>query len=63
MHVRARVDQSDGQTKTLEVASQSIRLGRNAECEVAVDPVAFPKVSGVHARIEPTADGIRRWST
>src|SRR3954470_11134555 len=38
-------------------AGPSVRLGRNPECEVTVDPVAFPKVSGVHARIEPTADG------
>ena len=38
--------------RTLEVVGESIRLGRDSECEVAVDPVAFPTVSGVHARIE-----------
>ena len=26
-------------------------------CEIAVNPIAFPKVSGVHARIEPAANG------
>jgi hypothetical protein len=57
MRIRVRVDQSGGRSKTLDVAGESIRLGRNEECEVAVDPVAFPMVSGVHARIEPTPRG------
>ena len=57
MLVRLRVDQSGGPAKTLEVAGDPVRLGRGAECEVAVDPIAFPKVSGLHARIESTAQG------
>ncbi len=57
MRVRVRVDQSDGQTKTLDVAGETIRLGRDVGCEVAVDPISFPKVSGVHARIEPAREG------
>jgi pSer/pThr/pTyr-binding forkhead associated (FHA) protein len=57
MRVRVRVDQSDGQTKTLDVSGESIRLGRDVGCEVSLDPIAFPKVSGVHARIEPAREG------
>jgi hypothetical protein len=57
MRVRARVDQSDGQARTLDVAGESIRLGRDTVCEVAVDAIAFPKVSGLHARIEPAREG------
>ena len=49
MRVRVEVDQSDGQAKTLDVTGESIRLGRDGACEVAVDPIVFPKVSGVHA--------------
>jgi hypothetical protein len=57
MRGRVRVDQADGQTRALDAAGGSIRLGRDAACEVAVDPIAFPKVSGVQARIEPAAEG------
>jgi ABC transport system ATP-binding/permease protein len=57
MRVRVQVDQPDGQTKNLDAAGESIRLGRDAACEIAVDPIAFPKVSGVHARIEPAREG------
>ncbi len=55
MQIWIRLDQSGGPAKTLDVAGDPIRLGRGAECEVAVDPIAFPKVSGLHARIESTA--------
>jgi pSer/pThr/pTyr-binding forkhead associated (FHA) protein len=57
MRVRVHLLVSDGQTKTLEAVGPSIRLGRDAECEVAVDPVAFFMVSGTHARIEPVPRG------
>ena len=57
MHARLQVDQPDGRTKIVDVAGSHVRLGRDAECEVAVDAIAFPKVSGFHARIEPTATG------
>jgi pSer/pThr/pTyr-binding forkhead associated (FHA) protein len=58
MRLRVRLDQSGGPARTLGVAGDPIRLGRAAECEVAVDPIAFPKVSGLHARIESTAQGV-----
>jgi pSer/pThr/pTyr-binding forkhead associated (FHA) protein len=51
------MDQSTGPAKTLDVAGDPVRLGRGLECEVAFDSIAFPKVSGLHARIESTAQG------
>ena len=53
----SRVDQADGQKKILVLAGEFIRLGRDTACEVTIDPVAFPKVSGIHARIEATPRG------
>ena len=52
MRLRARIE---GETR--EAAGAVIRLGRDPDCELAFDPEAHPKVSGVHARIEETADG------
>ena len=57
MRGRVRLDQSGGPAKTLDVAGDPIRLGRGAECEVAVDPIVFPKVSALHDWIESTAQG------
>jgi ABC transport system ATP-binding/permease protein len=57
MRARLEVDQADGRTNALEVSGQSIRLGRGQDCDVAVDGVAFPKVSNIHARIDPSPDG------
>jgi ABC transport system ATP-binding/permease protein len=57
MRIRVRVDQSGEPAKTLDAAGDPIRFGRGEACEVAVDPIVFPKVSGVHARIESTARG------
>jgi len=59
MRVRVQVESSSVGVRTLEVSGERISLGRNPDCEVAVDPVAFPTVSGVHARVEPSADGFR----
>ncbi len=52
MRARVRLEVPSDESKSFEIAGESIRLGRDLECEVAVDPVAFPMVSGVHARIE-----------
>src|SRR3954454_8763071 len=57
MNVRVRVDSVGQGPTTREIRGVVVRLGRDPECEVSVDPVAFPKVSGVHARIERTAEG------
>jgi pSer/pThr/pTyr-binding forkhead associated (FHA) protein len=57
MRIQLRVDQSGVPAKTLDLSSDPIRLGRGAECEVAVDPIVYPKVSALHARIESTAQG------
>ena len=58
MNIRVQVDQSGRPAQTLDVAGDAVRFGRSANCEVAVDPTVFPKVSGVHARIESTPRGL-----
>ena len=45
------------ESKEVEASGERLRMGRNTDCEIAVDPVAFPKVSGFHAQIDATADG------
>ena len=57
MRVLLRCDGPDGRATTLDAVGNAIRLGRDLNCEVAFDAVAFPKVSGFHARIEPAAGG------
>jgi ABC-type multidrug transport system ATPase subunit len=57
MNVRFRIDSPSGGALTREVGGDVVRLGRNPDCEVSVDPIAFPTVSGCHARIEPTDHG------
>jgi hypothetical protein len=57
MRIRVRVDQSGGPAKALDASGDPIRRGRGAECQVAVDPIVFPKVSHVHARIESSNRG------
>ena len=57
MKLQFPIDAGSGGTTTRDVGGEIIRLGRNPECEVAVDPALFPKVSGIHARIAPAADG------
>ena len=42
-------------TPAIAVSSEVIRLGRDPGCEIALDPVRFPKVSGHHAKIEQVA--------
>ncbi|HUE14201.1 MAG TPA: FHA domain-containing protein [Planctomycetaceae bacterium] len=51
MRVAYRVTLPNGRTKTLRAEGATIRLGRDASCEITVDPVANPTVSGLHARI------------
>jgi FHA domain len=58
MRIQLRVEQSGGPAKTLDVAGDPVRFGRDAQCEFAVDPIVFPKVSGLHAQIESTAQGL-----
>ena len=57
MRIRVRLDQSGGPAKTLDAKSELIRLGRGQECEIAVDPITFPKMSGLHGQIESSARG------
>ncbi len=57
MRIRVQLDLPSGSATTLDATGEFIRLGRDAGCEIALDPVAFPKVSGVHARIDPAPNG------
>ena len=57
MNVRLRVEGAERRTTIREAVGDAVRLGRNADCEVSVDPLAFPKVSGVHARLEVSGEG------
>jgi ABC transport system ATP-binding/permease protein len=56
LNVRVRVGTGNGAT-TSESLGDVVRLGRNPDCEIAVDPISFPMVSGIHARIEPAGPG------
>ncbi len=57
MRARLQVETPNGSSASLEVSGPMIRLGRSEDCEVAVDAVAFPKVSSLHARIETAPGG------
>lgn len=59
MTIRARViiRSPEQGVQTVESYGDRLTLGRNADCEIAIDPVAFPTVSGVHARVDSTAVG------
>ncbi len=56
MNVRVRLRTGNAET-TSNFVGDVVRLGRNADCEIALDPLSFPTVSGVHARIEPAGPG------
>ncbi|MBX9578896.1 MAG: FHA domain-containing protein [Gemmataceae bacterium] len=57
MRLQARLVAPSGEAAPLDVTEAVVRLGRDPGCEVAVDPVAYPKVSGLHARIEEAPGG------
>jgi hypothetical protein len=56
LNVRVRLGTGNTAT-TSESLGDVVRLGRNPDCEIAVDPLAFPMVSGLHARIEAAGPG------
>ena len=56
MRARVRIVLPDGRAKDCEATGAAIRLGHDADCEVAIDPVALLTVSGVHARIDLSSD-------
>jgi ABC-type multidrug transport system ATPase subunit len=57
MRLACRLIFPDGRTTTCEVEGPSIRLGRDAACEIAIDPIACPGVSGQHARLDARNGG------
>lgn len=56
INLRVRLSTGNAATTSGSLADV-VRLGRNAACEIAIDPLAFPMVSGLHARIEPAGPG------
>jgi ABC-type multidrug transport system ATPase subunit len=59
MKLRARLVAQTGEASaSFDVTADVIRIGRSPECEVAVDPAKYPMVSGLHARLEPAANGV-----
>lgn len=57
MRLACRLIFPDGRTTTCEVEGPSIRLGRDSSCEIAIDPIACPGVSGQHARLDARNGG------
>ena len=49
--IKLRIWLTDGSHKDLEIDKSHIRIGRNADCEIAFDPFRYPKVSGFHAEL------------
>lgn len=56
--MRLKVMHSDGTQAELALTAQVVRLGRDASCEVPFEPAAYPGVSGRHAQIERTPNGL-----
>jgi ABC transport system ATP-binding/permease protein len=56
INVRVRLSSGDAATAS-ESCGDIVRLGRNPDCEIAIDPIAFPMVSGFHAQIESKGRG------
>lgn len=59
MKLTLRVTLPDGGSELRFVTGKLIRVGRIPGCEVLLDAVAFPMVSGVHAELDMTKDGLR----
>lgn len=59
MKLTLRVALPDGGSELQFVTGRLIRVGRIPGCEVILDAVAFPMVSGVHVELDMTKDGLR----
>jgi ABC transport system ATP-binding/permease protein len=55
--MRLRIVHADGARQERTFDLPLVRVGRNSACELAFDPAAYPKVSGLHAQIHRTTDG------
>src|SRR5205085_10256444 len=56
--MRLRIIPPDGAAAERDVNAGTIRLGRDPACELAFDAKEYPQVSGLHARLEQTAEGL-----
>ena len=54
MQARVRMPSSTGPSPPRLVTGKRLHLGRDPRCEIAFDAAAYPMVSGVHARVEPS---------
>ena len=57
MRLSGRLVSPTGASHPLDVSGPVVRLGRDPAGEVAVPAALYPKVSGLHARIEPDPAG------
>ncbi len=57
MRLTGRLVSPTGAGQPLDVAGPVVRLGRDPANEVAVPAADYPKVSGLHARVEPDPAG------
>ncbi|MEZ6046446.1 MAG: FHA domain-containing protein [Planctomycetaceae bacterium] len=57
MRIVVEYSSPNGIESKLEVAGETIKLGRHPDCEIMLDAEAFPKVSRFHASIEPDRHG------
>lgn len=56
--MRLKVMHSNGTHAELSLASPIVCLGRETDCEVQFESTAYPNVSGRHAQIEQTSNGL-----
>jgi ABC transport system ATP-binding/permease protein len=56
--MRLRIVAPDGARSELVVGGAVARCGRDPACEVHFDPAVYPKVSGLHARLERGPAGL-----
>ena len=45
------ISEPSGETQTVQVEKDRIRIGRDPRCDIAIDAKKFPKVSGLHAEV------------
>ena len=54
--MRLHIEHQDGTVQVFDFKAGSVRLGRSPDCEVRFDNARYPKVSSLHAELEPVND-------
>jgi len=57
--VKLRLLEPDQPARELTFTQANVRLGRDPQCELAFDPVRYPKVSGLHAELHQSNGQVR----